>query len=71
MTVRLGKLADGLKPCPFCGTKADTLQLSIDVDSHGCCIICYEAGDDCYAQGPFADTVSEAIEFWNKRAEAK
>ena len=60
------RMADGLKPCPFCGHEADVrIEHKAGVLSVGCpdCNIrtMYVKADDIGA--------SEAIEMWNRRAE--
>ena len=57
-----------LKPCPFCGSKGDTLALLQQDEAYpfsewevGCC--------GCDAGGPKRKDIHEAVEAWNKRSE--
>lgn len=54
-----------LKPCPFCGGKAETVYAYYDYNSWG--IHCVDCG--AYIQcDPKKDTKEEAIKAWNNRA---
>lgn len=50
-----------IKPCPFCGGKAD-----VDVGNYGG-LVCY--CKKCFSQGKQCNTKEEAIEWWNRRAD--
>jgi hypothetical protein len=79
MKAAKAKPADNLKPCPFCSSSGDTLELTCcdwrDVPkSFGirpesnpvfCCVQCVA----CYSGGPNSDSRSEACERWNERSE--
>lgn len=56
-----------LLPCPFCGGQAIPMHhCSTDVDDEHCLVMCM----DCYGR-TVGETISEAIESWNRRAESK
>ena len=66
-----------LKPCPFCGGKADLRQEDFDPrwmptrndpDSGGCPPY-YVQCDDCGATTEYRYMAHEAIELWNRRAD--
>jgi len=48
-----------MKPCPFCGSKADIVGTE-DNESAVMCIT-------CYASGPIRSYDDEAIEAWDRR----
>lgn len=52
-------MTNELKPCPFCGGKA---ELKNDLQDRVVCT-------DCRANGPYFLTSNDAIEAWNTRAE--
>ena len=52
-------MSNELKPCPFCGGKA---ELKNDLQDRVVCT-------DCRANGPYFLTSNDAIEAWNTRAE--
>ena len=53
-----------LKPCPFCGGKAEPFNPFENTEGTWC-VICSE----CAAATGFEQTEAEAIEAWNTRAE--
>ena len=64
-------MTDKLKPCPFCGGKAEITQIPMaqfDAFTPHCknrkCVAFYIGYDD---EGIY-DTISSAIEAWNRRA---
>ena len=53
---------DKLKPCPFCGNKADMVQPNEDVYIVGC------SNEDCHMWCGLAFNMEEhAVKFWNTR----
>jgi len=54
------KLTD-LKPCPFCGSKAELLNMGEDFPH---IVVC----TNCGSAGATYETEQEAIEAWNKRS---
>jgi hypothetical protein len=48
-----------LKPCPFCGCRAEFYELYVH------CL-----NKECQAEGPLGETTKEAIEKWNRRTHA-
>lgn len=63
------KMAEGLKPCPFCGGKAE-----VRVDDNGefyvSCTECFTlVGYCCDTWGEY-ETEAEAINTWNRRTPA-
>lgn len=68
---------DKLKPCPFCGGKADLRQEDYDPrwmptrndpDSGGCPPY-YVKCDDCGANTEYRYEYPDAVKLWNRRAE--
>lgn len=51
---------DEMKPCPFCGSK----KISLDVSGNWAQVEC----DSCGSAGAVFDNKEEAIEAWNTRA---
>lgn len=54
-----------LKPCPFCGGKAEMLTAESMNGGYLFGIMC----NDCRSRGDVYDTEAEAIAAWNSRAE--
>ena len=52
-----------LKPCPFCGGKAESRISSSGRKYFGACL-----SPKCWIDGPLADTEADAIAAWNRRA---
>ena len=52
-----------LKPCPFCGGKAEIV--SMGVDRQVSVVLCEECGGGTMLK----ETEAEAIDAWNRRAE--
>jgi hypothetical protein len=79
MKAEKAKPADNLKPCPFCSSSGDTLELTCcdwrDVPkSYGIrpesnpvfwCVQCVT----CYSGGPDTDSRNKACVRWNERSE--
>lgn len=63
-----GKTAQELKPCPFCGEAAPTLETVHD-SNYNLTSYYYECSQfiDCAARGPSRDTSEEAQKAWNER----
>ena len=58
-----------LKPCPFCGAKANDKDQPLNL-GYAYEIDAYEvACDRCGASGGYHDGRKEAIEAWNRRVE--
>lgn len=53
-------MIDDIKLCPFCGCKADVLEVGTESYNVFC--------RDCRAETAWFFTIKEAIEAWNKRA---
>ena len=51
-----------LKPCPFCGGKANIMRFSIISGAYCFCM-------GCHVKMPNSLTREEAIEAWNRRSE--
>ena len=51
-----------LKPCPFCGGKANIMRFSIISGAYCFCM-------GCHVKMPNSLTREDAIEAWNRRAE--
>jgi len=49
------------EPCPFCGSDEHLAYTHIKPKSHH--VSCYE----CMVEGPFAETIEEAVRLWNIR----
>lgn len=59
-----------LKPCPFCGSRGEMLELRLDVDVSNCWRVqCY--GSSCSISGPEEVSRDQAIAAWNTRAGGK
>ena len=59
-----------LKPCPFCGQEKNIVVLSENVcDGRQYQIVCDATGEGCGACCGWQDTIKEAKEAWNRRAE--
>lgn len=58
---------DLLKPCPFCGGKAELAYGSHDYNVWT--VLC--CNENCNASAGWADTPEEAAEAWNRRIEPK
>ncbi len=54
-------MSEEIKPCPFCGGKAEMILHSNWYGYIECC------NDECLACGPMGDTEKEAIQNWNQR----
>lgn len=52
-----------LKPCPFCGGKADIYEPDVDIETH--LVYCTK----CQAETQLFAKREEAIEAWNRRAD--
>ena len=52
----------GLKPCPFCGGKAELVE-DVWSDNEYCYVTCV----DCHAGTNACDTQDEAVAKWNSR----
>ena len=67
-------MAEGLKPCPFCGGKADIWKPTPRISrfrAYIYCVVCQDCEllfgyDEGY--GGIFDTEQEATEAWNRRA---
>ena len=53
-----------LKPCPFCGNKAEIINTGNHFPRVFYRIVCYSF---CTMQGKLYDTKEEAVEAWNRR----
>ena len=60
-----GKTMDKLKQCPFCGGRSMLINLPYSRK------IFVKCADQCCEQSIIYKTREEAIEAWNRRAEAK
>ena len=59
-----------LKPCPFCGKKVSViLYWEGRINGYQYQVVCDVYENGCGASGRYCDTVEEAKEVWNRRAE--
>lgn len=56
-----------LKPCPFCGGKAEIQYGACDYNVYQ--VVCHNEQDCCNAMNGWSDTPEEAAEQWNRRAD--
>ena len=56
-----------LKPCPFCGGKADFDERQYN-DVTDYCVWCVTPECDCFVRTVWCATKEEAAEMWNRRA---
>lgn len=59
-------MSEEMKPCPFCGS---TRVHIAGAGATGVPGVSWTFCDGCFSQGGICDTVEEAVELWNRRAE--
>lgn len=62
--------AVNLKPCPFCGGKADFDERQCN-DEFAYCVECVTPDCDCFVRTVWCATKEEAAEMWNRRTGVK